>query len=123
MRPPRRSRWFVAVAWVIGLLVVAYGLWAAYLAVFDGEGALPPRSRIPEVPAGARVVSDTKECASGGCWWELLVQPAPGQSPQDLAATMGVVGEVRKSWRVLDPHSVTVGSHLHADAVRIYVRY
>ena len=110
-------------AWAVGLLVVAYGLWAAYLAVFDSEGELPPRSRIPEVPGDARVVSDTKECASGGCWWELVLRPAAGQSPEELAAHMGVTGDVRHPWHVFDPHVVFVGSSAEDELLRIYVRY
>lgn len=61
-RAPGRLRWIGAIAAVAGVLAMAYAAWAAYLAVMAHEGVLPPRSRLPEVPAGVRVLSATKEC-------------------------------------------------------------
>lgn len=121
--PPRRAYWIFGVVGSIALVVALYAVWAAYLAVMADEGALPPRSRMPDVPAEARVVSETKQCASGGCRRELLLRPAAGQSPAELAEEMGVAEEQRSSWHLLDPHSVVVGSSVAGDELRVHVRY
>ncbi|MDO9396095.1 MAG: hypothetical protein Q7T71_06100, partial [Herbiconiux sp.] len=111
------------VAVVVVVVAATYVIWAGYLAVVAGEGALPPRSRIPDLPSDARVLSETVECASGGCWREILVRPAGGQSPAELATELDLVDEQRHPWRLSDPHSVSVGSRVTGDDLRIYVQY
>lgn len=118
-----RLHWALGAAVGMALLVTAYAAWVGYLAVMASEGAVPPRSRVPDVPSGARVVSETTECASGGCWRQLLLRPGAGQSPEELAAEMGVAEEKRHPFRALDPHAVTVGSRVAGDRLSIYVQY
>ncbi|VXC59612.1 hypothetical protein NOCARDAX2BIS_90146 [Nocardioides sp. AX2bis] len=107
----------------LALLGLVYALWAGYLALWADEGSVPPRSRLPDIPSGAHVVSETEPCASGGCWREVVVRPAPGQSPHELAAEMGVADADRYPWLLLDPHSVEVGSRVRGDELSIYVQY
>ena len=57
---------------------------------FSSEGAVPPQSRIPDLPAGTEIVGSTTECASGGCWREVTLAPAPHSSPQALADRLGL---------------------------------
>ena len=119
-----RRRVVVVVAGSVAVvLVLAYGIWAAYLAFTASEGALPPRFRLPDVPSGARVLQDTSQCASGGCWRQLVLQPAGDESPGDLADQMGLLREVRYSWRLFDPHSVTIGSRAEGGQLSVYVQY
>jgi hypothetical protein len=121
-RGPIRNRWIV-LGFAVGVLLAAYAVWAGWLAMMASQGSLPPSSRIPDLPVGARVVSDTQECGSGGCWWELKIQPPAGQSPAELARAMGIVTEARKGWRILDPHSIAIGSQVSGDTLTMYVRY
>jgi hypothetical protein len=122
-RGSTRRGWVLAIAGGAALLALAYVLWAAYLALMAGEGAVPPGSRLPDVPSGAQVVSETEQCASGGCWREVVVRPADGTSPEELASQMGVSAEERYSWQLLDPHSVSVGSTVNGSELSVYVRY
>ena len=69
----------IAVLAVIVLLV--YAVWAGCLAAFASEGAVPPLSRVPELPAGAEILDSSTECASGGCWREIPISPAPDVTP------------------------------------------
>jgi len=107
----------------VGLLALVYAAWAAYLALMAHEGALPPRSRLPQVPRGVAVVADHEQCASGGCWRELVLRPAAGTSPAELAAEMGVTEEERHGWRPSDPHTVVLGSKVSDATLSIYVQY
>lgn len=105
------------------MLLFAYGTWAAVLLVFADEGPIPARSRLPEVPEGVLAVSETKECASGGCWRQLMLHPPAGRSPEDLASDLGLTDEKREGWRLLDPRPAVIGSVVSGDELRIYLRY
>ena len=119
----RRVRWIVLGGGVVLALALLDLAWAAWLAVTTDEGAVPPGWRDPEVPAGARVMSETEPCASGGCWREVLLEPAEGQTAEQLAAAMGLTDERYLGWHVLDPHDVVLGSEVVDDGLRVYVRY
>ena len=122
-RVSSRRRWILGIVGVAVMAGLVYAVWAAYLALMAGEGAVPPRSRIPDVPSGAEVVSETEQCASGGCWREVLLRPADGQTPEELVAQMGLSSEKEYSWRLLDPHSVAVGATVKGSELSVYVRY
>lgn len=94
----------------VGLLSCLWGLWFLSLQVFGTEGALPPDSRMPQVPAGATVLDEGMECASGGCWRQLVIAPPAGQSPEDLAGEMGLSEEQSLPPTLFDPGSVYVGA-------------
>lgn len=109
---------------LLAAAVVVYGLWAGYLAAFASEGAVPPQSRIPDLPAGTEIVGSTTECASGGCWREVTLAPAPHSSPQALADRLGLEStEQRYPWRVHDPHSVQVWADTDGDRLVVSLRY
>lgn len=122
-RGPGRLYWASGVLGTLAVLALAYAVWAGYLALMASQGSVPPRSRIPDITSGAQIASDTKECASGGCWRQIVLTPAPGQSPHDLAVEMGVADAKRHPWLLLDPHSVEVGSQINGDELSIYVQY
>jgi hypothetical protein len=112
-----------AAAVLVGAAVLTYLLYALYLLVLAGEGSVPPRWRDPEVPSGAQVVSDTKECGSGGCWRQLVIRPTPGRTPGDLAAEMGLSGDEHQGWRWYDPHSVEIVVEVGDRDLSVSVRY
>lgn len=122
-RARRRTQWVVLGVGTVLALVLAELAWAGWLAVMADEGSVPPGWRDPEVPAGARVVSETEECGSGGCWRQLLLQPAEGRSAEQLAAEMDLIDERSLGWHVLDPHDVVVGSTVVDGALRVHVGY
>ncbi len=105
------------------VLLCGWGSWFAVLAIFAEEGLTPPRWRIPEVPPGATVIEETKECASGGCWWRLVLKPAAGQTPDELAATMGVSESRVESPALLDPAFVGVGAETRDSRLVVHVGY
>ncbi|BBH70872.1 hypothetical protein ACTI_75570 [Actinoplanes sp. OR16] len=106
---------------VLAVVVVLAG--CLFLSLFADEGAMPPKSRIPAVPAGATVVEETKLCGSGGCWWSVTVEPAAGQTPEELAQQMGVASERTEPATVTDWRSVTVGSTIRDGLVVVHVGY
>lgn len=115
-----------AVVAVAVAAVLASCLWGAgflQLALSGDDGPLPPRWRVPVVPAGVTVVEDTKMCGSGGCWWSLTLQPVAGQTPEELAREMGVASERVEPMTLTDPGRVTVGSNIRAGRVVVYVGY
>lgn len=119
----RRTRWIALGGGVVLALALIYGAWVAWLALMADEGLVPPGWRDPEVPAGARVESETERCASGGCWRELLLEPADGQTAEQLADEMSLTEDRSLGWHLLDPHDVFVGSSVFEGRLRIYVGY
>ncbi|MCG5473132.1 hypothetical protein LADH09A_001020 [Micromonospora sp. LAH09] len=107
----------------VGLLSCLWVLGFLRLQVFGTEGALPPDSRIPTVPPGASIVDEGMECASGGCWRRITVQPAAGQTPEDLAHDMGLTEEQSLSPTLFDPGSVYVGARAKEGKLIINVGY
>jgi hypothetical protein len=106
-----------------GMLAAAWTLWFLALLAFGNEGALPPKWRIPDVPAGATVVEQSRTCGSGGCWWQLILRPPPGQTPQDLARDMGLSREQHEWPALLDPGFVAAGAEARDDELVVHVGY
>jgi hypothetical protein len=110
----------------VSLLIVAGFLWSlcfAWIRLSSEEGAMPPRWRIPEVPAGATVLDDGMDCASGGCWWSLTLRPPPGRSPEELRRQMGLETEEEPAPTLTDPGFVVRGAHVRRGNVVVYVGY
>lgn len=108
---------------VVAVVACVYAVWMGYLAVFASEGNVPPRWRLPETPPGATVAWTGTQCASGGCWREVLVQPPAGQSVSSLADEMGLDGTRHLPWHPLDPHPVEVGATPSDDALLVTISY
>jgi hypothetical protein len=124
----RRRRQFalVGVFTTLGTLSVLACLWVLWFLVLllsSDEGALPPKWRIPDVPSGANIIEESKECGSGGCWRQITLTPAPGQSPEDLAEEMGLSEERNRRPTLFDPASVYVGAHPKGSQLIVYVGY
>lgn len=124
-RRPRTFRWRIAVliSLIIAGLAALYLVHLALLFLGAHEGDVPSANLIPESPVGVQPISEGKECGSGGCWWQVVLRPAQGQSPEDLAARMGVAKEQKLSGSVFDPRNVTLGSTTVGNELRIYVSY
>jgi len=127
-RPPRKSsRWEVVALIVLAppaVLVTAF--WALmYLvwvpAIWTGidEAGVPSRS---PVPAELVVTDDKTDCASGGCWRELSVQPPAGQSATDLISTWDVEeGCAPQTW--IDLRRVCTEVSIRGQEVRVHLQY
>lgn len=120
----RTARWIgrAAVSLIL-TAVVGWCLWFAALWLFSSEGAMPPRWRIPAVPAGATVVEDTTECGSGGCWWSITLMPPAGQSPEDLARQMDLARGRVLPPTLTDPAFVHLGANSRGGHLELYVGY
>ncbi|GAB2609613.1 hypothetical protein [Pseudactinotalea suaedae] len=87
------------------------------------EGAVPAASSLPDVPAGAEVISQEKRCGSGDCWWELRLHTVDGQSPAELAAAMGLDEAQRLPGTWLDPRVAHLSSNVREDELHVYLGY
>lgn len=96
-RPANRSKFMrIVPACLLGLGVVMVLLvvWVGGLVWGQiDEGNVPSDSAFPPVPAPSVVGEITTECASGGCWREMVVEIDPTQTAQSVAATMGVTSD------------------------------
>jgi hypothetical protein len=117
------SRWRAALMFAgagVALLLVATLLHAAFLWAFADELPAPPASSLPDVPSSVQVVDEGEQCASGGCWQELSLLPAEGQSTRELAVQLGLDVE-RCEWvSVWDPRRVCVGSMAESEILFVY---
>ncbi|MEU4689430.1 hypothetical protein [Actinoplanes sp. NPDC023714] len=116
-------RLLVGASLTAGVLACCWGGWFLTLLVTGGEGAMPPESRIPEIPAGATVVEQSRQCGSGGCWWQITVAPEPGRSPEELAAAMGIEEERTESPTLTDPAYVSIGGTVRGGNLVVHVGY
>lgn len=71
----------VAVGFIFVWLLVVAPLWLDV-----DEGAVPPVDLA--LPPGARVTQINKQCASGGCWVEVSIDPGQDRSSSDTARAL-----------------------------------
>lgn len=105
--PPKRRTVVWALVVPALILALVYGGHLALLWVGATEGDVPASSSIP-LPSGATIVSEEKECASGGCWSVLEVEPPDGQSAEELAATLGASPQLQVPGNFFDPRTINV---------------
>lgn len=131
--PPERPTSTRHAGWVVLLGVAALmGVRFAYVVMSHllvDEGPVPSRSFDPEIPVGATLLSSEINCASGGCWRELHIDPPEGLSAQELAQEMGIESKRCTLLPSLDVLSVCITSEVGhqsnpADApLQVYIRY
>lgn len=92
---------------VVVVLALFYAARAAWLFAGATEGDVPAVSAVP-LPAGTEILSESRDCASGGCWVMIEVRPPSGQSPKDLAADMGATPQLEVTGNVIDPRTIWV---------------
>jgi hypothetical protein len=121
----RRKTRKLLIAAVLGAGGLALAAWVVNLAFISlDESAAPPATSLPAVPSGADVIGTEKLCASGGCWQEATVAPSDGESPDELAARMGLTAEKCSPGNIIDPRSICRGSMTSRDGqLVIYVSY
>jgi hypothetical protein len=110
----------VLIAAAAALLFI--GLRTALLFMGATEGDVPATASIP-LPAGSRVVHEDKECASGGCWSVVSVQPPSGMSPTELSTTLGTEPFARLPGTLWDPRVVNLTSEVQGDLLVIQADY
>jgi hypothetical protein len=114
------KRWAIA---TVSVLAVLYLARLGLLFIGADEGDIPSATLIPAPPTGAQILSEGKDCASGGCWWEVVVVPATGQSIDELASEMGVADEQHVAGNFWDPRTITIGSRVVPDGLMVYAQY
>ncbi|WIE82397.1 hypothetical protein [Curtobacterium sp. MCPF17_021] len=98
------------------------GLRTALLVMGATEGDVPATASIP-LPAGSKVVDEEKQCASGGCWSLVSVQPPAGVSPAELSTTLGTEPFARLPGTLWDPRVVNLTSEVQGDLLVIQADY
>ncbi|WKK70324.1 hypothetical protein Q0F99_10485 [Rathayibacter oskolensis] len=94
----------------------------AGLAAFATEGDVPAASAI-DLPEGSELVSDTVECASGGCWRLLSVRPPDAMTPEQLSSELGTVPQARIAGTLWDPRTITVSSTVEGPFLMVRADY
>ncbi len=103
---------------VIAVIVIAPTLWLAV-----DEAAVPPRSDVPALPAGVRVVDRAVKCGSGGCWRELTLTGPANETPTQVAASLGLSHETCSPRSLVDRRKVCRGVTVTGGKVRLHVQY
>ncbi|PZE99965.1 hypothetical protein DEJ01_13600 [Curtobacterium sp. MCLR17_040] len=121
-RTDTRRAIVVTVLVVAAAAVLFIGLRAALLFAGATEGDVPTSSSIP-LPAGSRVVHEDEECASGGCWSVVSVQPPTGVSPSELSTTLGTEPFARLPGTLWDPRVVNLTSEVQGELLVVRADY
>ncbi|WP_131922605.1 MULTISPECIES: hypothetical protein [unclassified Curtobacterium] len=119
----RRKRSVVVMVVVtLALVTLLAGVRLVSLFAFATEGDVPPASSV-SLPAGSELITEEKECASGGCWAVLSVRPPEGVSPQDLATSLGMTPQARQRGTLWDPRTVNLSSEADGELLVIRADY
>ncbi|WP_146084922.1 hypothetical protein [Rathayibacter sp. AY1G9] len=121
--PRKRGRPFVvAGATIAAAAVLCAFVYYAGLAVFRTEGDVPAASAI-DLPAGSELVSETVECASGGCWRLFSVRPPDAMTPEQLSSELGTTPQARIAGTLWDPRTITVSSAIEGPLLKVRADY
>lgn len=96
-----------AVVLAILVLALLYAGRVACLFMGATEGDVPPASAVP-LPAGTEILSESCECASGGCWLTIEVRPPSGRTAEDLAERIGATPQLEVPGDMIDPRTTWV---------------
>lgn len=127
-QPASRSRFMrIVLAGLLGLgvLMVLFVIWVGGLLWGQiDEGNVPSDSAFPPVPAPSVAGEITTQCASGGCWREMVVEIDSTTSASAVAAAMGVTSERCEPLNVPTMKKTCVGtaSSSTGEELRIYLR-
>jgi len=117
----RRAMWTVIFV-LVGLLALLYAGRLGWLTMMATEGDVPAASAIA-LPAGVKVIDETSDCASGGCWTTVTVHPPSDQTPETLAEELGATPQLKVSGNLLDPRTVWVSANPSGDALILTLDY
>lgn len=110
---------------VVVVIVVLALLYSGHLYLLNmnaTEGDVPSASAVT-LPAGAEILSESRECASGGCWTVLEVQPPAGQTPEALAEAVGATPQLEIPGDFLDPRSTWVSARPSGGVLTLVLDY
>lgn len=112
-------------SWVLlalGALVAVLALLVPVVAVAShlGQPSVPDAGALPPFPAGLEVVRSDEGCGSGSCYREVLLAPAPDETPADLLARLALP-ERCGAGSLLDRRRHCTGATTHADGVHVVV--
>ncbi|MCC9069543.1 hypothetical protein [Arthrobacter cryoconiti] len=110
------------------LLIIAVSLlafaWVANVGLtFIDEGKTPPSSAFPGVPGPAVVKGTSKECGSGGCWREMVIEAGSPQVATELINQMNLSQERCSVRNLLTLSRICTGSRYAANELRVFLRY
>ncbi|MFD2080113.1 hypothetical protein SAMN05421678_10554 [Actinopolymorpha cephalotaxi] len=111
------------IATVVAFLAVAVVFVAPVIWLAVDEAAVPPRSDVPALPTGVRVVDEQVQCGSGGCWRELTLAGPANESPTEIAASLGLRRETCSPRSLVDRREVCRGVNVTGGNVRLYVKF
>lgn len=117
--------WGIAIGVAALVGVALFGLYLARLFVlhtFASEGDVPSSSSIA-LPTGAEISSESRDCASGGCWITLEVQPPSGQTPHELAAQLGLTPDAERPGNFWDPRTIWLSAEPGVSVLEIRADY
>lgn len=117
-----RRRAVRAVALVVVVLALLYAVRVAWLFMNATEGDVPAPSALP-LPAGTEILSESRDCASGGCWIAIDVRPPSGQTPEGLAEDMGATPQLEVPGNVLDPRTIWVWAEPRGSVLTLRADY
>lgn len=121
--PRKRGRPFVIAGTTIAAAAALCALvHYAGLAVFRTEGDVPAASAV-DLPDGSELVSETVECASGGCWRLLSVRPPDAMTPEQLSSELGTTPQARIAGTLWDPRTITVSSAIDGPLLEVRADY
>lgn len=103
--------------------IVAFA-WLANVAWnFIDEGATPPESAFPDVPAGVVVEGISHQCGSGRCWLEMAIESVSTEAANRVINDMGLSQESCGSRNLLTWQRICAGPLPGADGVHVYLQY
>jgi hypothetical protein len=117
-------RWRTAgkVVAVLAVLTALYAYGPAILLAME-EGQVPPASDVPALPDGVTAAREDVPCGTGGCWRALTLRGPDGQSPAELAASLGFSPEECHARGLLDRRRVCIGVEVVGETVTLHVRF
>lgn len=107
---------------VLVILALLYGGRVAWLSIMATEGDVPSSDSV-SLPNGATIVSEEKDCGSGGCWGVLQVEPSEGQTAEQLAIALGANPQLRIAGNFFDPRTISVWAEPHGRMLELRVNY
>jgi hypothetical protein len=110
----------LVLTWV-AVFVALVLFWPVVSLALD-EGAVPSPSDAP-IPAGVTVTHDELRCGSGGCYHVLRLTVPRDQSPEDVAASLGMPDEKCRPSSLLDRRRVCSSATFNERTVVLHLRY
>ena len=107
---------------VIAILAFVYLCWFALLSIGSEEGDIPPASSLG-LPDGTTILTETKDCASGGCWSTIAVRPAEGSSSAELKEHLDTAYNGRVPGTFFDPRTINVMAVARQSVVVVTASY